>query len=243
MNKKPVLLDLYCGAGGCARGYQLAGFHVVGVDRVPQPNYCGDEFVRGDALEYLVANGAYFDVFHASPPCQFATALKQLHKDDDAYEKRHINMIPQTRTLMQAFGKPYVIENVALAKRHLIDPIMLCGASFDLKVYRHRLFEVYPHVVPAKAHGPHQDKTPPAGRGVSPKGFISVSGNGGIQGLGMPYMEYARTAMGIDWMSRVELSQAIPPAYTQYIGEHLLHYLQRRPATLLDSLFKQVARF
>lgn len=122
---------------------------------------------------------------------------------------------------------------------------MLCGTMFGLKVYRHRLFECnFP--VESPAHYPHKDSSPRSGRGKSPKGFISVTGNGGVasnhgdSALGMPYLEYASMAMGIDWMSRKELSQAIPPAYTRYIGQHLLAYLRRQQYSAVNNFVRFV---
>lgn len=219
---KPRLLDLFCKAGGCTKGYQNAGFHVVGVDIQPQSRYCGDEFVQADALEYVAKHGHEFDAIHASPPCQAHTQLGRAMKHDPSYFHRHVDLIPQTRELLQTIGKSWVIENVPGAP--LVEPIMLCGAMFGLRVYRHRLFETSLFMM-APPHIPHNDQTPRSGRGKSPKGFISVTGNGGAAGLGMPYLTYASQAMGIDWMNRAELSQAIPPAYTEYIGRYLIEHV------------------
>jgi DNA (cytosine-5)-methyltransferase 1 len=226
---KPVLLDLFCGAGGCARGYQEAGFYVVGCDIKPQPRYVGDAFIQADALEVmgdllsgrnLVSSdaGAWqqndFAAFHASPPCQGYSQMKRVTG------KEYPMLIEDARDAFQATNKPYVIENVIGAP--LDNPIMLCGSMFGLRVYRHRLFEINPFLL-MPPHVPHRDKTPSAGRGLSPKGFICVVGNGGLKNSnGMSYTAYARKAMGIDWMTRDELSQAIPPAYTRYIGEQLM---------------------
>ncbi len=219
------LLDLFCAAGGASVGYARAGFEVTGVDICPQPNY-PYTFVQGDALAYLCDHWHEYDVITASPPCQAHSQLGVLHKHSDYYE-RHTDMIAVTRVLLRMTGKPYVIENVERAKAHMRNPITVCGAPLGLKVYRHRLFESN---LPLRqpAHDAHDDDTPSAGRGVSSKGFITVSGSGGIQGLGMPYMEYASMAMGIDWMTRIEISQAIPPAYTEYIGAQLRSILDKR---------------
>lgn len=216
--QKPRLLDLFSGAGGAARGYQLAGFHVTGIDIKPQPRYAGDVFIQSDALEYVAAHGKEFDVIHASPPCQAHSDLAKLHRSKSGdYDERHKDLIPQTRELLQAIGNPYIIENVEGAPMH--NSFTLCGAMFGLKVYRHRLFETSFFVL-APPHIAHHDNTPAVGRGISKKGFISVTGVGGF---GIPNgFNYACNAMGIDWMSRPELSQAIPPAYTQWIGERLL---------------------
>lgn len=219
---KPKLLDLFCGAGGAGEGYARAGFLVEGVDINPQPRY-PYTFRRMDALEYLRRFGHEYDVIHASPPCQVHSRLKQVWKNSANYFERHIDLIEATRDLLDQIGKPYIIENVVGAP--LVNPVTLCGSMFGLKVYRHRLFEINPPILFVPYHLPHHDKTPPAGRGKSPKGFISVSGNGGVQNLGMPYLTYASMAMGINWMSRSELSQAIPPVYTEWIGKQVLAQL------------------
>ena len=231
---RPRLLDLFCKAGGCSVGYHRAGFDVVGVDIDPQPRYpfsfvCGDAI---DTMNTLLAGGAIadnggsqwrlsdFDAFGASPPCQIHSILASLFKGTD-YSDRHPDLIPITRQTLVATGKPYVIENVIGAP--LMYPTLLCGAMFGLKVYRHRLFETSFFML-APPHVPHKDKCQAVGRGISPKGFISVTGNGGF-GMGKGGMDYARQAMGVDWMNRAELSQAIPPAFTQYIGERLLEVI------------------
>lgn len=246
--RKFVILDAFCGAGGTTRGYQQAGFRVVGVDINPQEKYIGDDFVQADALEYIAQHGHEYDAFHASPPCQFASVLKSIWVGRSDYSERHLNLIEPTRDLLLSLGKPYVIENVPGAREFLRNPIMLCGAHFGLKVYRHRLFECnFP--IAAPPHVSHKDGTPRSGRGKSPKGFITVTGNGGVaanhgsSALGMPYLAYASMAMGIDWTNRKELAQAIPPAYTRYIGEFLMKHLRARKPTLLESLFRQVAAY
>ncbi len=200
-------------------GYSRAGFAVTGVDIAPQKNY-PFAFVQGDALAYLAAHGREYDVIHASPPCQTHTRLKSLYQYDDGYKVRHADLIAAVRELLNRLGKPYVIENVPGAPLRL--PVVLCGAMFGLKVYRHRLFETSPWML-SPGHIPHHDQTPAVGRGTSPKGFISITGTGGF---GVPDgWAYAQNAMGIAWMSRLELSQAIPPAYTEYIGLQLMRVL------------------
>ena len=214
---RPKLLDMFCGAGGAGMGYHRAGFDVTGVDINPQPRY-PFKFIQGDALEYLAEHGGEYDAIHASPPCQFYT---ELPGDFSHYP----DLIAATRELLIRTGGPYVIENVGGARRELNAPIMLCGHQFGLKTYRHRFFECYPFLL-APPHIAHPEACPPTGRGRSNvHGFISVTGNGGAPNLGMPYLEYARIAMGISWMDRSELSQAIPPAYTEFIGRHVMKYV------------------
>lgn len=222
-DRTTVLLDLFCGAGGCAEGYDRAGFRVIGVDKKPQPNY-PFEFVEDDALEYLARCGRDYDAIHASPPCQTYSKLRSLGIARNGKYPDHPDLVDATRLLLKETGKPYIIENVVGAP--LENPITLCGSMFNLKVYRHRLFETnWP--VAAPSHSPHRDQTPSAGNGVSPKGFISVCGTGGVKGFTeSEILRYWQMAMGIDWMSREEMAQAIPPAYTEYIGQRLMRFLK-----------------
>lgn len=111
------LLDLFCKAGGAARGYMNAGFHVTGVDIVNQPRYGGDVFIQGDALEYVAAHGSSFDVIHASPPCQAHSDLQKQSKIN------YVDLIAPTRQILLGLGVPYVIENVEGAPLH--DPVMM----------------------------------------------------------------------------------------------------------------------
>lgn len=218
---KPILLDLFCGEGGAARGYQMAGFHVVGVDIKPQPNYAGDEFIHSDVFEFLDTCNRRFDAVHASPPCQVHTTLASLHKNSDYFD-RHLDLIPQTRERLRALGKPYLIENVPGAP--LENSVMLCGTQFGLKVYRHRYFESNCLLL-VPSHVKHKDKLPGAGRGASPNGYITVVGGGGF-GRGVT-LHQARASMGCDWpISRRALSQAIPPQYTQFLGSQLMGYVK-----------------
>jgi DNA (cytosine-5)-methyltransferase 1 len=217
---KPRLLDLYCSAGGASVGYYRAGFEVVGVDIVEQSHY-PFEFVQGDAIAYCLEHGHQFDAIAASPPCQFASTISGTGKGQG---RVYQNLIPSTRAALIATGKPYIIENVVGAKQHLINPITLCGTMFGLKVYRHRLFESN-RLLMAPPHFPHNDKSPGCnGDRTSPKGFITVCGGvgGGFR------LEPARAAMDIDWMNRRELAQAIPPAYTKYLGVQLMSHLQQQ---------------
>jgi DNA (cytosine-5)-methyltransferase 1 len=219
--------DFFSGAGGAARGFQNAGHYVIGIDHNPQPNYCGDEFIQADAMELLqdISFIRRLDFIWASPPCQSYSITKFVHNN------KHPDLVDPVRQLLRASGLHYVIENVMGAP--LIDPVMLCGTFFDLKVYRHRLFETN-FYLPQPEHRPHRDNTPGVGRGLSNKGFISITGTGGF---GIPNgFEYAQNAIGIDWMSRIELSQAIPPAYSEYIARWFFDNVMwgelRRPVQL-----------
>jgi len=214
-------------------GYHRAGFEVVGVDIEPQPNY-PFEFIQGDAIETLKSMlrndnqiaGHTFDAIHASPPCQRYSGIQGLAVARNGAYKEHADLVGPTRALLQATGLPYVIENVVGAP--LNNPITLCGSMFGLKVYRHRLFESNMYLF-EQEHEPHDDQTPSAGNGISPKGFISICGTGGVRGMkAKEILEYWRMAMGIDWMNRAELAQAIPPAFTEFIGQQLMEQLSRK---------------
>ncbi|WZB38281.1 DNA methyltransferase [Mycobacterium phage StrongArm] len=219
------MLDLFCGAGGAGRGYQDAGFYVVGVDINPQPNYAGDEFHQDDALEFLDLHGDEFDVIHASPPCQSQTALtkgtnKRTH--GDAYP----NLIPQTRRMLARFDVPTVIENVqgSEVRRDLV----LCGEMFGLGVIRHRYFELGRVGIPQPAHVPHRGRVAGYRHGKWYDGpYFAVYGDGGGKGTVAQWQQ----AMGMDWTDvRKEIAEAIPPAYTRFIGEHLMDHLRRQNA-------------
>lgn len=205
---KPRLLDLFCGAGGAARGYQLAGFHVTGVDIKPQPRYAGDAFHQGDALEFLAAHAAEFDAVHASPPCKRFTRLAVATRGD------HPDLLTPTRDMLTWVGRPWVIENVPGAPMR--PDIILCGEMFGLGVRRHRWFETSPVIFSLMPPCRHDQRV------VSVHGM--PGGRSTRDGV-MPRLADWKAAMGIDWMSARELSQAIPPAYTYFIGEQLLAHL------------------
>lgn len=221
------LLDIYSGAGGAARGYQMAGFHVTGVDHRPQPRYAGDAFIQGDALDYCREHGHEYDVIHASPPCQAHTSLRALHPGQN-----HPDLIEETREALIAFGRPWVIENVIGAP---ITGIVLCGSMFGLgagcrdgtfhQLRRHRLFESSQFLLaPRCAHVGRPVGV--YGNGGGTAGQANLPGVNGFTGNARE----RREAMGIGWMSRYELSQAIPPAYTNYIGQQLLTFLRQEAA-------------
>lgn len=211
IQRKPKLLDLFCGAGGAARGYQMAGFHVTGIDINPQPRYIGDEFYQADAMMFPLDG---FDVIHASPPCTGFSCASLVHRNNG---KKYIDLLTPTRERLKAFGKPWVIENVPGAP--MKNYITLCGLMFGLKVFRHRHFECS-HMLFQPEHIPH-------GKRRIGEGYFSVVGNGGsITGqkkkqVPNPVKEWPK-AMGINWMTKKEIRLAIPPAYTKYIGKQLL---------------------
>lgn len=238
---KPRLLDLFCGAGGAAKGYQEAGFEVVGVDIDPQPNYCGDEFFNADAMAMvqdvrvgcwhensqksalpgmLTGCLGHFDAIHASPPCQGYTQLASVNAKLGR-EQRHAKLIEPTRELLEATGLPYVIENVVGAP--LIDPVRICGTSFGLPLRRHRLFESN-LPLEGKACEHSRFTEPRYWTGWRPKGVHRLSTVVQVYGNAGGKHEWP-AAMGIDWMTNDELAEAIPPAYTRHIGEQLIRSL------------------
>jgi DNA (cytosine-5)-methyltransferase 1 len=210
------MLDLYCAAGGSARGYGQAGFETTGVDILDQPNYSGDHFVQGDAVEYLKAHWREFDVVHASPPCQAFTAYRR--RPDHVAPA--LNLIPATREALIEAGLPYVIENVPGAP--LLDPITLCGSAFGLDVRRHRLFESsFPMVSPGCDHSWQTPRFPQATNRVNLRSTVEV----GVYRI--PLAEQKR-AMGVDWdVTLHELSQMVPPAYSRWIGARLMEQVGR----------------
>jgi len=232
------LLDLFCGAGGAAMGYHRAGFEVVGVDIKPQPRY-PFEFHQADALEYCIEHGHEFDAIHASPPCQKYSLIRRgLWPGRD-----HPDLIRPTRTVLLGTAVPYVIENVVGARSAMRDPIVLCGSMFTLgyeghQLRRHRLFECsfpvpqpacrHNNRVPVPVYGGGQDKDyhqPPRTRVIGVYG--SSGGSSTRDGRAFFNVDARREAMGIDWMTNKELSQAIPPAYTEHIGKQLIAILER----------------
>jgi DNA (cytosine-5)-methyltransferase 1 len=170
---KPRLLDLFSGAGGAARGYQRAGFYVVGVDHKPQPRYAGDEFIQTDALAVLAGEFGElrdFDVIHTSPPCQAFTAYR---RRGAGVGDNYPDLIGETRDLLERTGLPYAIENVPGAP--LCDPVAICGSSLGLDVRRHRLFETnWPLVVPPCAHGWQTPRFPQATNRANQRSTVEV---------------------------------------------------------------------
>lgn len=216
--RRPRLLDTFCGAGGCAMGYHRAGFEVVGIDIKLQPRY-PFQFIQADALDFLSRHGHEFDVIHASPPCQAYSAASTLHN------REYPDLIAVVRDSLAAIHRPYVIENVPGAP--LQNYVMLCGTMFGLRVLRHRLFECSPSILMAPCTCDHWAKASSnrymrAGKRRVPRlgecDILTVTGHDFI-------VEDARVAMGIDWMIGTELSQAIPPAYTKWLGSRILEVL------------------
>jgi DNA (cytosine-5)-methyltransferase 1 len=221
---KPRLLDLFSKAGGSAMGYHRAGFEVVGVDIEPQPRY-PFEFHQGDALEFLAEHGHEFDAIHASPPCQDYSHTRSLHA------VHYPRLIAPVRLMLLGLGHPtWVIENVEGARAHMRNPVTLCGSSFGLGVRRHRLFETSPPIwhTPACAHYLQPAPVDVTGTGASRTG-PRLDGKGG-NSRKPRNLAHAREVMGIDWMTRRELSEAVPPAFTEYLGELLMEQIEVKAA-------------
>lgn len=212
---RPKLLDLFCGAGGAAMGYSRAGFDVVGVDSADRLRYPFERRIA-DAIEYLDAGGWLgFDAIHASPPCQRYTSLA---RDRWASADDHPDLIAPIRERLDVIGIPYVIENVPTAplRAHLL----LCGTMFNLgtgaaELRRHRLFEISPPIL---------IPTPPCTHGRRPTtiGVYGHAGGWSARDGGRHSSAEWREAMGIPWMVGSELSEAIPPVYTELIGSYLI---------------------
>jgi hypothetical protein len=191
------LLDLFCGAGGASVGYSQAGFDVTGIDHLPQKNHPG-RFIQTDALTYLATHGQDYDVIHASPPCQhYANVTRWRGRQAD-----HPDLLPATRALLETIGVPWVLENVPGAPMRC--DVQLCGSQFGLRVQRHRWFMLS---WPLYALLPDCQHT----------------------GL-LPFMHKGERAyadaMGCTWMNKTEAREAIPPAYTCWIGQQCRRMLK-----------------
>jgi len=212
--RQRVALDLFCCAGGATRGLQQIGFRVVGVDIVPRPNYCGDDFVLGDALQVgpELIRKVRPSLVTASPRARGTRRWRP------CTGTRTPMLIPGTRQMLLESRVPFVLENVAGAP--LRKDVMLCGEQFGLGVLQHRYFEIQGGSVVQLRHQRHRGRVRGWRHGVHHDGpYIAAYGKGG--GKGTP--EEIRTAKGIDWTyDLVELCEAIPPAYTRYLGAQMM---------------------
>jgi DNA (cytosine-5)-methyltransferase 1 len=228
---RPRLLDLYCGAGGAAMGYHLAGFHVTGVDIEAQPDY-PFAFHRADALDYLTRHAHRYHAVHASPPCQAHTPVSALNRR--RHHREHPDLLPATRAALHATALPHVIENVHTRSAALAAPLVLCGTMFDLPVYRHRGFET---TLPLLATPPHPRHTRRAMRNgnlpTAERPVMTITGRNGHHSRA--WQRAAAHALGTPWITTLNgVCEAIPPAYTHFLGQqladHLHHRITRRPA-------------
>lgn len=217
MSRKLKLLDLFCCAGGAALGYSRAGFEITGVDINNQPNY-PFQFIQADALMLDMNFLRQFDAIHASPPCQSYSDLAKRNKNADKWPR----LVEPVRNMLTDTERPWAIENVEGAP--LIDPVVLCGTMFPgLRVIRHRLFENnfslrqpehIPHTQHPRVHTLDKRKNH-YGKTCEWKDFVMVTGGGNCS------IASARDAMGIDWMTKREINESIPPAYTEYVGKEM----------------------
>lgn len=235
-----LILDLYCGAGLVADGLIEAGWKVVGVDLDPQPRYPGP-FLQHNALTLDPRFLAMFDAIWASPPCLRDTALRHA---PGAKGEAHPELIPPTRAMLKATGKPFVIENVVGAA--LENPAMLCGSMFDLGVTttfadrpatffgleRHRLFEANFEIV---APGPCNHVKPTVGV-YGGHARVRAKGFGGRKTSPKQWpnghVPIMRDAMGLRerGLTGAEISQGIPPAFARWIGRQIMEEVRRRRA-------------
>lgn len=214
--ERPRIADLFCGAGGAAKGLDDAGFEVVGFDREPQPRY-PYEFHQRDVVTLSIAELLAFDALWASPPCQAGSRVV-LRSERGRYPM----LIEPTRLLLEATGLPYIIENVAGAP--VRPDVKLCGLMFGLPLIRHRWFEsnillLGPRHQP---HGPWSNHKSGLGSYSTFDGgakIITVAGH-------VFRLEDGKRAMGIDWMRKSELAQAIPPVYSECLGRQLIRYVE-----------------
>lgn len=196
-------LDLFCGAGGAAMGLHQAGYEVVGVDIRPQPRY-PFRFIQADAM---ALDWTGYDLIWASPPCQAYTPLRALQKG-----KEYPDLIAPVRERLIATGTPWIMENVPGAPMRYY--ITLCGGMFGLRTYRHRRFETS-MLLFQPPHPKHTVKTSTKKRRACWDAGLNISVTGDVG----TYV--GSLAMGIDWMTGEELSQAIPPAYSRYLAEQI----------------------
>lgn len=218
---RPRLLDLFCCEGGAAAGYHAAGFDVLGVDVEPQPRY-PHTFVEGDAIDFAIEHGSEYDAIHASPPCQVHSVTGRYTPGDD---RGHVDLVGPTRSALETTGRPWVIENVVGAP--LRTDLRLCGTGFGLKLIRHRIFEsnVYLGLAPPCSHAskmqrPHNKFTgdPADWHGE----YVSPTGNPNAR---KGSLRQWREEMRMPWASRHGVTQAIPPAYAEFIGRALIAHL------------------
>lgn len=210
-------LDLFCGAGGATKGLQRAGFHVTGVDIAAQKNYCGDVFVRVDVLRIAPEYLRSFDFIWASPPCQGYSEMRHAPGAKGAPK-----LIGSVREMLECSGRPWVIENVEAAGWAMRSPVRLCGSMFDLgaqgcRLERHRLFEASFNLAPPACR---HDRRPVIGvyGGHARRRAASAGGRGTRDVWEGGHGPAASEALGIDWMTLTELSESIPPAYSEFIA-------------------------
>lgn len=212
-NQQLLMLDLCCCAGGATKGYQNAGFIVVGIDIDYQPRYIGDYFIQMNALGCDYEFLELFDLIHASPPCQqYSVASALARKQGKVYP----DLVHPMRRMLIASGKPYIMENVSPAP--LSPDVCLDGTMFELGVIRKRIFETNIIGMPTYPKPSEIDGS------VANGDYVTVAGNGGAGNKKADWQK----AMGINWMLKRELAESIPPAYTEWIGNEALVRLNNK---------------
>lgn len=211
---KRTMLDLYCCQGGATKGYQDAGFNVIGVDIDDQPKYIGAEFWQSDAVSFLTVHREWIlaevSFIHASPPCQLDSDCQRI------MDNEHPDLIEPTRDALEDLGLPYVIENVRGALPKLKNPIELCGLMFGMaRTYRHRYFEAGGWTLTQPHHPRHEAPQAKMGRAPRDGEFIQAVGN-------FAGVDLVRKDWGVGWMNRDGIREAIPPQYTEWIGRQFL---------------------
>lgn len=228
-----LAVDLCCGAGGMSMGLWQAGFEIIGVDINPQPNY-PFQFIQADALDidpdWL---GQTADIVSLAPPCQFYSVMRYMWSGNGEF---HPALIEPLRSLALQSGLPYILENVEGARAHLHHPVQLCGSGTSLRVQRHRLIESNIPLVGLDCDHGWQNSLPcyrvRVGRGRVAKGYKNT---GVMPVFGSRLLESgdelyeASVAMGINWMTKPELNEAIPPAYGFHLGKQLMQYVLAHP--------------
>jgi DNA (cytosine-5)-methyltransferase 1 len=211
--KRWKILDAYCCEGGASSGYAQAfgpEAEITGVDINPQPRYPYN-FVQADAVQYIAEHGARYDFISTSPPCQFDSDCQRI------MNREHPDLIGPTREALEATGRPWVIENVGGALPKLNDSVMLCGAMFGMRLtYRHRYFETGGWSLAQPEHPEHDGPQAKMGRRPRPGERIQAVGNY----TGSPLI---RDEWGVPWMTRRGTAEAVPPAYTEWIGRRFLY--------------------
>jgi len=211
---KPILLDGFCRGGGTGMGYHIAGFDVIGVDIAPQPRY-PFAFIQSDFFDLSLDYLRQFDAIHCSPHCQKEGKTKHLASD---YPKQ----IEAVRKRLQVTGKPYIIENVPGSS--LVNPVVLNGFMFNMRIERERWFECSGFEVPFFLLPPRPKRSVKMGRPIHEGDIIQPVGH-------FSNVPYAQREMGIDWLGQKDLAQAIPPAYTAFIGRYLIERLAQLKAS------------
>lgn len=225
---KPRLLDLFCGAGGASMGYHRAGFGVVGIDIAPQPHY-PFEFWEADALVSMLGGSWHeFDAIHASPPCQDFTTMSNRWRGAGGKADQHVDLLTPTRAILARIGVPWVIENVVGSKGKMRPTLVLRGGMFGLGVDRPRYFESN---VMLFAPEPGKVENPVGVYGKAPDGRRLFSRKDGSEQRAPRNLKEAQAAMGMDWADWDGVREAIPPAYTEWIGVQLLAALGQRDGT------------